>query len=161
MSTVVVVEGESDRIAVETIAERFGLHVPEIHVAGGAHGVRRVARILPGRRLLGLVDRAERHALEQVVDEVFVCDPDLEGEFIRALGARAVERVIAEQGEWESFRRLQGQPAQRERPVEAQLARFISGRSGNKARYARLLAGAVPLPDVPAPLAAIVARAQP
>ncbi|MDL9979872.1 ATP-dependent endonuclease [Microbacterium candidum] len=160
MSTVVVVEGESDRIAVETIAERFGLRVPEIHVAGGAQGARMVARTLVGRRLLGLVDNAERRALEPVVDEVFVCDPDLEGELIRALGAPAVERVIADQGELGSFRRLQAQPAQRGRPTEAQLARFISGRSGNKARYARLLAGAVPLPDVPAPLAALVARAQ-
>jgi hypothetical protein len=88
---------------------------------------------------------------------VFVCDPDLEGELVRALGIPAVESVIAANGELESFRRLQNQPAQRGRPIEAQLARFFGGRSGNKRRYAALLAAAVPLDRIPGPLAALLA----
>ena len=38
-----------------------------------------------------------------------------------------------------------------------QLARFFGGRSGNKPRYARLLAEAVPLDQVPRPLAELLA----
>ena len=84
-------------------------------------------------------------------------DPDLEAEFIRALGIEGVEAVIAGQGELESFRRLQAQPYQRDRPVEHQLARFFGGRSGNKVRYAGLLAEAVSLESIPAPLASLLA----
>jgi hypothetical protein len=94
-----------------------------------------------------------------VIDEVFVCEPDLEAELVRALGATAVEAVIAAQGELDSFRRLQRQPAQRVRSVEAQLTRFFGGRSGNKARYARLLAEALPPSRIPAPLAGVLAAA--
>jgi len=70
-----------------------------------------------------------------------------------------VEAVIAAAGELESFRRLQNQPAQRTRTSEAQLARFFGGRSGNKARYARLLAEAVPLDRVPEPIAEVLRAA--
>ena len=38
-------------------------------------------------------------------------------------------------------------------------ARFFGGRSGNKARYARLLADAVPLDRIPGPIAAVLTAA--
>ncbi|HEY9309184.1 MAG TPA: ATP-dependent endonuclease [Microbacterium sp.] len=155
--TVVLVEGESDRIALQTLATRMGIRMPEVRVVGGSKGARRVAAELTGSRLLGLVDLGERNDFERVLDDVFVCDPDLEAEFVRALGVEGVEAVMAEQGELASFRSLQRQPFQRGRPVEAQLARFFGGRSGNKARYAELLAEAVPLDRVPPPLAALLA----
>ncbi|KQP74162.1 hypothetical protein ASF40_02065 [Microbacterium sp. Leaf288] len=155
--TVVLVEGESDRIALETLATRMGIRMPEVRVVGGSKGARRAVGELVGVPLVGLVDVGERRDFERVLDTVFVCDPDLEAEFVRALGVAGVEAVIAEQGELESFRSLQRQPFQRERPVDAQLARFFGGRSGNKARYARLLAEAVPLDRVPPPLAALLA----
>lgn len=155
--TVVLVEGESDRIALETLATRMGIRMPEVRVVGGSKGARRAAGQLVGVPLVGLVDVGERRDFERVLDTVFVCDPDLEAEFVRALGVAGVEAVIAEQGELESFRSLQRQPFQRERPVDAQLARFFGGRSGHKARYARLLAEAVPLDRVPPPLAALLA----
>ncbi|WP_374976232.1 ATP-dependent endonuclease [Microbacterium trichothecenolyticum] len=155
--TVVLVEGESDRIALETLASRAGVRVPRVHVVGGSKGARRAVAELTGERLVGLVDVGERADFERVLETVFVCDPDLEAEFVRALGIEGVEAVIAEQGELDSFRSLQRQPFQRDRPVEAQLARFFGGRSGNKARYARLLAEAVPLERVPPPLAALLA----
>lgn len=155
--TVVLVEGESDRIALETLASRAEMRMPRIRVVGGPKGARRAVAELTGERLVGLVDVGERADFERVLDTVFVCDPDLEAEFVRALGIEGVEAVIAEQGELDSFRSLQRQPFQRDRPVEAQLARFFGGRSGNKARYARLLAEAVPLERVPAPLAALLA----
>jgi hypothetical protein len=155
--TVVLVEGESDLIALQTLATRIGIRMPEVRVVGGSKGARRVAAELTGSRLLGLVDLGERGDFERVLDDVFVCDPDLEAEFVRALGIEGVEAVMAEQGELASFRSLQRQPFQRGRPVEAQLARFFGGRSGNKARYAELLAEAVPLDRVPPPLAALLA----
>lgn len=155
--TVVLVEGESDRIALETLASRAEMRMPRIRVVGGSKGARRAVAELTGERLVGLVDVGERADFERVLDTVFVCDPDLEAEFVRALGIEGVEAVIAEQGELDSFRSLQRQPFQRDRPVEAQLARFFGGRSGNKARYARLLAEAVPLERVPPPLAALLA----
>jgi len=155
--TVVLVEGESDRIALETLAARMGMPMPDVRVVGGSKGARRAAAELAGVQLVGLVDAGERRDFERVLGTVFVCDPDLEAEFVRALGVDGVEAVIAAQGELESFRRLQRQPFQRGRPDEAQLARFFGGRSGNKARYARLLAEAVPLDPVPPPLAALLA----
>ena len=71
--------------------------------------------------------------------------------------ADAVLDVIASQGELASFRILQQQPAQRDRPVTAHLRRFFGGRSGNKVRYARLLVDALPAGDAPPPLARLIA----
>lgn len=154
--TVVLVEGVSDAVAVRVIAERLGVAALRVRPVGGSKGVRRAAAELAGERLVGLVDRAERRDFERVLDAVFVCDPDLESEFIRALGVGGVEAVIASQGELESFRRLQRQPFQRTRTPEQQLTRFFGGRSGNKPRYARLLAEAVPVDRIPRPLAALL-----
>ena len=157
--TVIIVEGESDRVALETLSRRMGVALPTIVTVGGASGARRAISELPDTSVIGLVDANERAQFERVIERVFVCDPDLEGELIRALGVDAVEAVIAAQGELASFRRLQKQPAQRGRPVEAQLARFFGGRSGNKPRYARLLASAVPLNRMPEPLAELIRAA--
>lgn len=155
--TIVLVEGDSDAVAVTTLASRLGMPVPRVLAVGGSKGVRRAVGKLAGEQLLGMVDAAERRDFELVLDTVFVNDPDLEFELIRALGAEGVEAVIAEQGELESFRRLQGQPFQRGRTAEQQLARFFGGRSGNKVRYARLLAEAVPLDRVPTALGELLA----
>lgn len=157
--TVIFVEGESDRAALEVLSARLGIGLPAVVAVGGASGARRARSDRSDDDVLGLVDVNERRQFEQVVDRVFVCDPDLEGELVRALGIDAVEAVIAAQGELASFRRLQNQPAQRTRPVDAQLARFFGGRSGNKRRYARLLAEALPLDRVPLPLAELIRAA--
>jgi len=157
--TVVVVEGESDRAALEVLSERMSIKLPPVIVLGGAHGIRRPLHDLEGQDVLGLVDANERHVFEDLADEIYVCEPDLEGELTRALGVAGVEAVIAAQGELASYRRLQGQPAQRQQPADRQLARFLGGRSGNKLRYARLLAAAVPLERTPPPLAALLRAA--
>jgi hypothetical protein len=154
--TVVLVEGASDALAVETLAARLGLARPRLVVVGGSKGARRAAAELAGERLLGLVDRAEQGDFAGLVGELFVCDPDLEAEFVRALGAEGVLALIQEQGEERSFGVLQRQPAQRRRTLEQQLMLFFAGRSGNKVRYARLLADAVPLDRVPHPIAELL-----
>lgn len=155
---IVLVEGDSDAVAVTTLASRLGMPMPRVLAVGGSKGARRAVRQLAGEHLVGMVDAAERHDFELVLDTVFINDPDLEFELIRALGVGGVEAVIAEQGELDSFRRLQGQPSQRGRTEEQQLARFFGGRSGNKVRYARLLAEAVPLDRIPASLSALLAE---
>ncbi|SFS17672.1 hypothetical protein SAMN04487846_3625 [Microbacterium sp. cf046] len=155
--TVIIVEGESDRVAVETLGARSGLRMPEVRAVGGSKGARGARESLPGERLVGLVDRAEQGDFERFLGTVFVCDPDLEGELVRALTPAGVESLIDGQGELEAFRLLQQQPAQRTRSVEQQLSRFFGGRSGNKLRYARIMAEAVPLERMPPPIAALLA----
>lgn len=155
VALIVLVEGESDRVAVSTLAARLGL-APRVLAVGGSKGARGAAGAFPGERLIGLVDVKERRDFERVLPEVYVCDPDLEGELIRALGVDGVLAVIEEEGELASFYKLQHQPFQRSRTAEQQLVRFFGGRSGNKTRYARLLAAAVPLDRIPPPLAALL-----
>lgn len=162
-ATVVLVEGESDELAVRAVAARSGVDLARAGVAvrsmGGVTNLRRhlgdLAENSSGARVLGLFDRPERAHVESalrgagiVLPEApdaltrlgfFACDPDLEGELIRALGPARVEAVLAAHGELQRFRTFQWQPAQRTRPVEAQLRRFFGTHSGRKARFAPIL----------------------
>lgn len=161
--TVVLVEGESDRLAVEALAVRLGddLHAGGIDVVAmaGATNVRQFAADLAAHRLLGLCDVGEAALFERALGStaVFVCDLDLEDELIRALGVDAVEAVIEQLGELRSLRTLQRQPAQMRRPVEAQLRRFFGSKGGRKIRYAAPLVDALDLDRVPAPLRGLLA----
>jgi hypothetical protein len=128
----------------------------------------------PARRVLGLYDEAEEAHVRRGLRRVglgadldrngieacgfFVCVADLEDELIRALGPAAVEAVLDAQGELRAFRMFQRQPAQRGRPVEAQLRRFMGTRSLRKIRYGRLLVDALDLERVPLPLDRLLAR---
>ena len=179
---VVLVEGVSDQVALETIAERRGrdLAAEGIGVVpmGGARNIGRyLERYGPGGlglELAGLCDDGEegevRRGLERAglgvghgragleAAGVYVCVADLEDELIRRLGATAMERIIATQGELRSFRTLQRQPAQRDRSLEQQLHRFLGSGAGRKLRYARLLAAALDPLAVPRPLDRVLAR---
>lgn len=176
-ATTVLVEGESDRMAVEKLAFRAGHdltaeQVTVVPMGGATSIVHFLAQYGPagaGHRLLGLCDDGESRVVARALARAgigsgslaelgfHVCYADLEDELIRCLGVDAVLSVIAAQGELASFRVLQRQPAQRERPVTAQLRRFFGGRSGNKLRYAQLLVGALPAGQAPPPLARLVA----
>jgi hypothetical protein len=155
----ILVEGASDRVALEALALRRGLGRPDIVVLGGAHAVGSFARRAPrGVELVGLCDAGEEPVFRRALARVHVCDPDLEGELIRALGPERVVAIIEAAGELASFRMLRRQPAQRPRPLEAQLVRFLAGRAGNKERYARLLVEALDLDRAPAALDAAIGR---
>jgi hypothetical protein len=140
----IVVEGQSDRIALEAVAERLGFERPEIAVLGGAHAIAGFVALTGKHNLVGLCDKNEELLFRRALDAVYVCNPDLEGELIRALGIdRALELVDP------SFGTLQKQPAWRGMPVEDQLRRYLSGRSGNKLRYARLFVEALEVISAP------------
>ena len=81
-----------------------------------------------------------------------VCVADLEDELIRALGVDTVEELIAAQGELDSFRTMQKQPAHRGRSTEAQLRRFMGTNSGRKIFYAPVMVDALDLTKVPSAL---------
>jgi hypothetical protein len=179
--TFVLVEGDSDRDAMVTLARRSGIDLAErsvvVMVMNGAtnvgHQVRQLGPRGLGLRLLGLCDEGEAvhfarafggAGLPAVPDAptsaggFHVCRHDLEEELIRALGVEAVLAFAADRGELAAFRILQRQPAQRHRSVEHQLHRFIGTRAGRKREYAAGLAAAVPLDAVPTPLTALLAQ---
>lgn len=179
---ILLVEGISDQIALETLALRRGLSLEAegllILPMGGAHAVAQyLSRMGPrgaGLALAGLCDAAEaplfRRALEKAgmgsprtrADMArlgfFVCVEDLESEMIRAVGPRRIEALFAAQGDLGSFRTLQKQPAWRDRGIEAQMRRFLGSGARRKLRYARLLVEVVELDRVPPPLDGVLAH---
>jgi hypothetical protein len=180
--TVVLVEGVSDQLAIETLAARRGrdLDADSISIVsiGGAQNIGSFLERFGPRgldaKLAGLCDVAEegyfRRALERAglgsnltraeMESLgfYVCVEDLEDELIRSLGAAVVEEVVAGQGELRSFRTLQRQPAQQGRATEEQLRRFMGTRGGRKIEYARLLVAALDLTQVPRPLDRLLAH---
>ena len=181
-TTVVLVEGESDRLAVEALAARWRLDLPASRVAvvpmAGVTNLRAhllaLRRDPAPRRIVGLFDAPEaahvRRALVAAgVDDggaadlaslgFFACDPDLEGELIAALGTARVEALLAEHGELARFRTLQQQPFQRSRPVDAQLRRFMGTHSGRKARFAPILVAALDESRIPRALSSVLRAA--
>ena len=179
--TVVLVEGISDQVALQALAERRGRDLAAEGVAvvpmGGAGNIRRFLELFGPRgldvRLAGLCDAREegdfRRGLERAgfgsnlrrVDMealgFYVCVADLEAELIRCLGAARVEQVVEAQGELGSFRTFQQQPAWQGRSSQDQLRRFIGTHRGRKIRYARLLVDALELTSMPRPLDRVLA----
>jgi hypothetical protein len=179
---IVLVEGISDRVALETLARRRGrdLDTEDVSILpiGGAQSIGRFLDRFrsEGRdvRLAGLCDAAEegefRRALERAgfgsrltraeMERLgfYVCVADLEDELIRALGAASVEQVVTARGDLGSFRTLQKQPAWQGRPTEEQLRRFMGSGSRRKIRYARFLVEALDLTRVPRPLDGVLAH---
>jgi predicted ATP-dependent endonuclease of OLD family len=159
-STVVFVEGASDRAALLRLAERrgrdLGAEGVDVVAIGGAHALRRFLTSFDGREveLVGLCDAGEARGFTAALERVYVCDTDLEDEFIRSLGAARIEEIIEAQGELHSFRTLQKQPFQRTRTIEQQLRVFLGNR---KIRYAPLLVDALDLARVPRPLDELLA----
>jgi hypothetical protein len=173
---VVLVEGVSDQVALEALAERRGRNVDDEGVSivpiGGAQAIGRFLDVFGPRgldvTLAGLCDAAEEGDFKRGLERTglgsnltranmeslgfFVCVADLEDELIRSLGVAAVEQVVDAQGDLRSFRTLQKQPAWQGRTDEEQLRRFMGSGGSRKVRYARLLVEALDLSRVPRPL---------
>jgi hypothetical protein len=179
--TVVLVEGVSDQIAVETLAGRRGRDLAAEGVVvlpvGGAHGVTRYLRRFgpagTAARLAGLCDAGEVRVVQRGLAAAglgapgshadlerlgfFVCVEDLEDELVRAAGPARVTEVFAARGDLGAFRTLQRQPAWRGRDEAAQLRRFLGAGAQRKLRYARLLTEAIDPGRVPRPLSGLLA----
>ena len=173
---IVLVEGISDQVALETLATRRGRDLAGERVAivpiGGAQAIGRfLGRFGPrssGVRLAGLCDAGEEDVFRRSLERAgfgsqltrpemerlgfHVCVADLEEELIRALGPAAVEAVFGAHGDLGSFRTFQKQPAWRGQRVERQLWRFLRSADRRSIRYARLLVEAMDLARVPRPL---------
>jgi hypothetical protein len=180
--TVVLVEGVSDQLALEALAERHGRDllaegISIVPIGGSKNIGSLLDRFGPqglGVRLAGLCDVAEEGDFQRGLERAgfganltradmeslgfYVCVADLEDELIRSLGAASVEQIVEGQGELGSFRTLQKQPPWQGRTVEAQLRRFMGSGGGRKIRYARLLVYALDLTQVPRPLDRVLAH---
>jgi hypothetical protein len=180
-AVLVLVEGISDQIAVETAAMGQGRDLEAEGVVivpiGGAHAISRFLTELGPLgsrvRLAGLCDAREEEIFRrglvagrlrspQAGTEIeqlglYICVDDLEDELVRAVGIAAVEALFDSQGDLGSFRSIQNQPAWRGRELHAQMRRFLGSGSRRKLRYARLLVqAAVERDAVPRPLDALL-----
>jgi hypothetical protein len=166
----ILVEGDSDRRAVEQVAAVLGLDlatadVEVVAMAGITNLARHLGAVPRGRPVTGLYDVAEgawvRATLSRLgrSEPFFACDRDLEDELIRALGTDRVTEIIDAAGDAAAWRTLQHQPFHRGRAPEEVLRRFMGTTSGRKLRYAGLLAAALAPGEVPAPLVAVLGEA--
>lgn len=178
---VVLLEGESDRLALEQAARVLGRPLAGVaqDVLGGITNLRSRLMALAAsgaEPVLGLYDTAEERfvvgalaaagrmdapAAGTVFDALAAvgfhgCARDLEDEVIRAAGPELVLETLAARGELALFRVFQGQPAQRVRSVEAQLHRFAGTAGGRKAHFAADVIAALPADRIPAPLRALL-----
>jgi hypothetical protein len=176
--SVLLVEGVSDRIALEALAERRGRDLAAEGVSivpiGGAQAIGRFLELHRDANVAGLCDAGEEHEFRRALERAgygdgltradmerlgfYVCDADLEDELIRALGVDLVEEVVDAYGDLRSFRTLQKQAAWRGRATHEQLRRFLCSGGRRKTRYARLLVQALDLDRVPRPLDRVLAH---
>ena len=180
---VVLVEGISDQVAVETLADRQGRDLGAEGVVvvpiGGAHAVTRfLERFGPdgaGLTIVGMCDAGEaafvrrglaaaglgpaRNRTEMERLGFFVCEEDLEDELIRASGRAAIEALLDAHGDLASLDTLRRQPAWRQEGFDAQVRRWLGAGARRKIRYARLLVQSLPLDRMPRPLTAVLSAA--
>jgi OLD-like protein len=178
---VVLVEGISDRLALEALAEIRGRDLAAEGVSivpiGGAHAIGRfLERYGPrglGLALAGLCDDGEerhfRRALERAglgagLDRglmerlgFYVCDATLEDELVRALGVEQVEAILDDQGDLATFRAFQNQPAWRGRSADSQLRRWLHNGDRHR-RYPPIFVRALGPARMPRPLAGVLAH---
>ena len=159
---VILVEGVSDKIAVETLAARTGRDLESEGISvvaiGGAHAIGRFLESFgPDVTVVGLCDAGEERQFRRALGASFyVCVKDLEDELIRAVGTERVLELLELHGDLRPFRTLQKQAAWQGRPVGEQLRRFMGSGGRRKIRYARFLVEALDLTAVPRPLAGVL-----
>jgi RimJ/RimL family protein N-acetyltransferase len=176
---VVLVEGRSDRLALEALAAHRGRDlgaegISIVDVGGATNMGASLDRFGPrGMRLAvaGLFDAAEEPDIRRELQGAgfgptlsradmerlgfYACVEDLEDELIRALGAETVLGIVEARGELTPFRTLQKQPEWRGRPIDQQLRRFL-GNASRKIGYAATMVDVLGESNVPRPLTAVL-----
>ena len=179
--SVVLVEGISDQIALETLAGRRqrDLHAEGIVIipAGGVQAVARyIAQFGPagaGHAVAGMCDEGEEEWIRDGLRAAaigsphdrsemerlgfFACVRDLEDELIRAAGRDQLEALLTSQGDLGSFRTLQNQPAWRQAAFEDQIHRWMKAGARRSLRFAGLITASLDIDRVPRPLEAVLA----
>ena len=172
----ILVEGISDQIALETLATRCHRNLDAEAVAvlpvGGAQAIgqylRRFGPEGANLPMAGLCDAGEEELFRRSLSAAglgapetrfdmrqlgfHVCVDDLEDELIRAAGTDRIEELFDTQGDLGSFRTLQAQPAWRTKSLGQQMRRFLGSGARRKLRYARLIITTLDLHQMPPPL---------
>ncbi len=173
---VILVEGASDRVAVEGAARRLGRDMAGVGVVS-AEGVGNFAALAARYRadgvpMTGLCDLAEvvwvcRALIKAKVGIALdrdglarlgfhALDRDLEDELIRAVGLERVLDLLAAHGDLEAFRTVQRQRAWRDANLTDQLRRFMGAGAGRKIRYAAIFVDALAVDSLPGALVRVV-----
>lgn len=173
----ILVEGPSDKLAVETLARRRGrdLGAERISVVNMG-GVTNLPRHLAGIwgepvRVAGMCDAADASVVMRALAGVgagspsttgeleelgfFVCVVDLEEELVRALGPEKVLRVFERDGRLHKFRTFQTQVEKRDLQLEVQIWDYLTNW---KIHYAGQFVEALDLDRVPRPLDGVLSR---
>lgn len=171
-TVVILVEGISDQLALEVLAERLEVNLDRLGVSivpiDGADTLRTFLRILGPSglklQLRGLCDADKEDVWRGVLEEegfapvedrasmaskgFHVADRDLEDELVAALGEQKVREVIATAGDASALGRFEQQAANAGSAEQDVLRKFVGSRR-RKVKYAPLLADVLDLEDVP------------
>jgi hypothetical protein len=180
--TIVLVEGLSDKAAIDALAKRRGRNLHDegitIIAIGGATKIWGFLDLLGPLGLdvkpSGLCDIGEERHFRRSLQRAgfglnltksdmemlgfYICDADLEDELIRSLGVNTMLEVIAAQGDLGRFHLFRRQPEWQEQSSHAQLRRWLGTTVHRKISYATLLVDALDLDRVPMPLERLLAR---
>lgn len=158
---VLLVEGESDRVALRSLAARLGLAAPDERIVpmGGITNLARfLATVGPDVPVGVLHDAGEEPFVARTLARSdrpvasYRCTRDLEDALVGGLGVERTLAVIEDAGDLARWHTLRNQPHHRTADERDVLRRFFGTTSGRKARYAELLAAALDPDDVPAEL---------
>jgi hypothetical protein len=175
-----LVEGDSDRLAVEALAEKLGRDldaegVTVVPMHGASKATTYIELFGPNGfqlNIAGLCDDAEERYFARGLERAgivgpgasradyeaagfFACVNDIEEELIRALGATVVTQVIFAAGDASDLQNFQTQSAWTGKTLEEQLRGFLHRRN---VQYMPLLVDALPAGVVPSPLSGVLAH---
>ena len=180
--TIVLVEGFSDKAAIDALAKRQGRNLRDegitIIAIGGATKIwgflDKLGPLGLDTKLAGLCDIGEERHFRRALQRAgfglnlsrsdmetlgfYICDADLEDELIRSLGADTMLEVIAAQGDLGRFHLFRRQPEWQEESHHAQLRRWLGTTAHRKISYAKLVVDALDLDRVPVPLERLLAH---
>ena len=176
---VILVEGPSDKLAIEAAADRLGINLDSegltiVALRGGGSIATFLGMFGPkgfDLRLAGLCDLDSQanwagklvdaglapEATTEACEEAgfFVCTKDLEDELISAVGVNEVHRVLQDHGDGSAFEKYAKQPKHCDKTMIDQLRGFLA-RRGRKLRYAPILVDHLEASAIPPPLLGVL-----